>query len=450
VSELAVATLLMLAVATIANELHRFRVLTPLALLTVGHVLYIGFNPLVFLISPSKASYFVHLVSLGAEVHTSGIASLMLSANLFQLGCLGVSLYTAHRANELGRIPPVVHADEKLVNALFQLGLANVAFGFIGVIAIGIEYNGSPIGLYELGYGRRTEFLYTRSIEAFLLDLLQYGSVILIVAGVLARKRAALIVLVAMILHGTMMKSKFPVFYVSCAFGMATMLSGQLRTARSWMPLVAAGVVIASLSFARSAKEQNLVGMLERVQDNQQEWWESIGQPWNNDFPGAAAASYMVVNDPEPSLDPAPLREAFMVFVPRFIFDRGPSQADQFASHLYGGAYYPGAGMSWSLICDGYRLFGHLGVLAVGAIVAGLAARLAQDLKSFKASARQRAIVLVCITTPVFLVVPRTGFAGVFKLLAIVLTVSYLPVRWLGYDPSAAEAEAPTRGASKT
>jgi hypothetical protein len=424
--------LLVTAGLTIWMELRRFRFLTPLSLLTIGHVLYIALNPIVFLISPREATYFEHLVSLGARLTEVGIRNLLAAAVLFQGSCLVVAFVLFQRrgaAPELLRREPI---SPTLEAALLRLGWLNVAFGVVGIVLIGVQYNDSAIGLYQIPYGRRTEFLYFQSVLGFLLDMFQYGAVILVTVGLLTHRRYLPIVAFAVIIvHGAMMKSKYPVLYVSCAFATAAVLSGRLKAARGFLPLAVAAVVVASLSFARTSKDQDLGGMIAFVDDNRTEWWQHLGQPWNNDFPGASTTSYVVINTARPSSSVGPLRDAAMIFVPRFIHDRGPSQADLFAAELYGESYFAGAGLSWSLVCDGYNLLNFPGVALVGLLSAMLAASINPRRKT--RGWDERANVLVSLAAPVFLVAPRMGFAAAVKLLTMVLLVSYVPLPFLGY-----------------
>jgi hypothetical protein len=435
---LAIASIVLLAVMTIVVDARRTRTVAPLTLLTISNLLWVELNPSVWLFSPSDARYFGSLVSMIAEATEDGVVRVLFAGACFQFGLAAVAILFATRDEP--RVHTTVTLSDALARALYRLALALLALGLLGVVLIGLRYNGSPLGLYDLRYGKRTEFMYDISILSFMLDLVQYGAAVLVTTLILrGRNLLATGVLVGLILHATLMKSKFPILCVSTTFAAATFLSGRLRARRltTWLPLLLAATVLVSLSFARSAKEQDLTGMFEQVASNRDvAYQKTVGTIWENDFPGAAAASYIVMNTEDGSFNLRPLQEALMIFVPRFIYDRGPSQADEFAAHLLGArAYFAGAGISWSPVCDGYRLFGFVGVFVVALAIAFLGAALSSGLRSPSIAARERACVLACICAPCFILASRNSLGGTLKTTVITVFVGFLPTWLLGYRP---------------
>jgi hypothetical protein len=138
--------------------------------------------------------------------------------------------------------------------------------------------------------------------------------------------------------------------------------------------------------------------------------------------------SYLIVNDDNEGLSDEPLRETVMVFVPRFVFDRGSSQSDRYAQKLLRNEYFVGAGLAWSLVCDGYRMLGFVGVFVVGLLAAYIAHSANWRARSPDSRYREYWIVLMCVSTPIFLVAARAGVSSLLKTTVIVGTLTVVPL----------------------
>ncbi len=429
------AAILVTTLLTIVIESVRQRTITLLTLLTASNFAYVAVNPLVFVVSPTDAHYFSYLVDFGGAVTESGLTRLFVAMLCFQGACLIVAL--SNRAR------PVLQTSlsELAMTGFFRAGMLNMALGVIGIVLLGLRFNGNPLGLYQLAYGRRTEFIYSLGPLAFMLDLFQYGACIIIAAALSTGRwvRAAGVLLV-IVVHGLAMKSKFPIFYTSVVYAVALGLAPRKGRLRALAPLLVAGSVVASLSVLRSSREGTISGMFGYAQENQEQLTDTLAKPWENDLPGPAAVSYLVVNNTDDAFSIQPLTEVGLVLIPRIIYDRGMSQADAFAKEMYRNNYYTGAGMGWSMLCDGYRLLGLLGAFVVAAGVGGLGISLQRRIERGSSALREQALVLVPLVAPVFFLGPRLGLAVFLKIVLIVVVVSFAPYRV--FRPSARREDA--------
>jgi len=418
--------LLIAAVATLVIEVAEHRAPTPVALLTLGHLGYVALNPIIFLVSPASADYFVWMVETGADVTHAGIGRVLAAALLFQLGCLGVALLPKGNVKR-----PVLELDRDSTAGLIRAGYFLMALGAIGIISLGFSYNGSPLGMYAIAYGERTVYFFSRGPQAFLVELAKYGGSLLIAAYLLSKRPlAAGLILFLIALHGAGMKSKAPIIHALCVYLVAFFIATGRRRLRWLAPPGLALAVVLVLGVARSTRDSSLGAMFGFVQENQGLVMDSMTSPWANDLPGPAAASYLVVNASDEELSIEPLTETAVLLVPKFIYDRGLTQSDQFARKLFRGSYFTGSGMGWSLIADGFRLLGFAGVAFLAALLAALGARFQQIRAGASSLATHRAAILLCICAPTFLLAPRTGLAAFVKALLITCVVSLAPARF--------------------
>lgn len=411
--------LIAFATATLVVEFARQRNITPIALLTVGHLGYVALNPLICLVSPANTRYFIEMVNVGGAVVPEGLGRVFLAAAAFQLGCLVVSLVPSKAPARTA-----LELDPHIVSRFVRIAVVLLGLSAIGTVWLGILYEGSPLGLYRIPYGVRTEFIYELGPIAFMADLVQYGAALLVTILVLTgRTRLAVLVLGGVVLHSIGVKSKHPIVYVGCVFAVVSMLSGSGRIFRALVPLAAAALIVSGLGLARTTGDQGMGAMLGFLEENREQLYDEVSTPWSNDLPGPAAVSYLVVNSPNEEWSLAPLAEIITIFVPRLVVDRGPSQADSFARQTLRGEYFVGAGMGWSMVCDGYRSLGILGTGLAGALIAAVGSALARRSRVPRPAARLRATVYLCVASPLFLLGPRYGVAGFAKQLVILFVL---------------------------
>lgn len=426
VTHVAILLLLPAGLLTIWFEYRRRRALTPILLLTIGNLAYFAVNPYLFLVSPSDAEYFAYLVSLMNELTFEGVASLLLAAFAFQLGLLGVSLTT--RRQSMVSLQGSRNGEGLIsAKALTYLGIADVVVGLIGMVWMGIIYNGTPFGLYRLSYAEHGTFFHGASVPAFLLDVGKYGASLLMAVAVLDRRPVRVaVVFLAMTLHGVALKSKLPIFHIACVYAVAQSLSGAPNKMRALIPLGLAGLVIGALGILRGAED--IFAIPRFFDDNREVVMRSVSSPWENDFPGPAAAAYIVVNDPYQEWSMGPLWDVVTYFVPKFVVDRGLSVSELYSKRLLGSGWQPGLGPGWSLISDGYLMLGQTGVVLVGAFVGWLGRRVDQLRASNDDLRAECGRVFVCVSSPLFLFAPRAALASLLKVLLVVWVVSILPV----------------------
>lgn len=422
-----VMVLVLLIWLTIRHEHRRARSLTPLSLLSVGNLVYNAVTPIIFYYSPSSAIIFeLYVFDSGMVIQEAGLIRVILAATVFQVVCLGVSFGCGQNKN-LSRSDAI--NDMALVKAAFRVGLVMLLIGGAGVIWMGLIYNGHPWGLYEISYFERSALSRENSVPSFMLLLGIYGASQLIVVAILTdRLKIAVLILLAITLHGLGMKSKFPVFWILIVFLIAA-IGRKKYILRLLLPISFSALILSTMSILRGVEDWSDIPRYVEM------YWDLLGDtmatPWENDLPGPASMSYFIINNPKLEYTVEPIIEAFKLLIPKFVFDRGPVLADVWAEKMLGSQYEPGLGFGWSPICDGYLLGGLLGVALVAFMFARLA-RYIDDLRA-KGDGRMRDFfVLVGYTSaPFFLYGIRESTGGLIKQMLLLTILIWLPTLFL-------------------
>lgn len=410
-----------LALLTMWREHRRVGGVTLLSLLTLGNVLYGGLTPMIAYYWPERASVFNAYVSdAGMDVDEAGLFKVMLMVTLFQMVSLVVAL---GRPKEVKAIQLEGVSFKNAAAASIWVGWFMVFLGMTGVLWLGLTYNGSPLGLYQISYVERSPLFREHSSQAFLLLLGLYGASQLVVTYLMTRRlKAAGLILLLVTLHGIGIKSKFPIFWV-CLIFLVAAINERVNLRRMLLPMGAALLVLMTMSVLRDVEQlsvlPNFIAQnLEAVNGNAARFWE-------NDIPGPAAIAYFVINYSPSEYSIDPLIEIPKLLIPRFVYDRGAMIPDVWAAKMLGSSYAQGLGFGWSLLCDGYLIAGWLGVIVVGYGVS----RLARYLTDLKFSSRQLFISTVVgySAAPLFFLGERESAAGLVKALLIIAVVLWVP-----------------------
>lgn len=395
--------------------------ITLISMLTVGYVLYGGVTPIITYYWPEATPIFNSYVNdTGMNVDEAGLLKVMIMVTLFQLASLVVAFGRSKKAMS---IKLKKCSSENAAAASIFVGWLMVFLGLAGVVWLGLTYNGSPFGLYQISYAERSPLFREHSSQAFLLLLGLYGASQLVVSYLMTRRlKAAALVLLLVTLHGLGIKSKFPVFWVCFIFFVAA-IGERVNLRKILLPMGIALLVLMTMSVLRGA--ESLSDLPYYISENLEEVNGNATRLWENDIPGPASITYFLINySPfEHSIDP--LLEIPKLLVPRFVYDRGAVVSDVWAAKMMGSSYEPGLGFGWSLLCDGYLLADWLGVIIVSYGVS----RLARYIADLKFAGWQPFVFTVAGYTaaPLFFYGTRESAAGLVKALLVMAVVLWVP-----------------------
>lgn len=421
----AAACFLVLALVTLVADYRRTRRVTLLSVLTLGNMAYGALTPAIYHFSPESASIFGKYVrDAGVSIEDAGLLRVMLAAVIFQAVCCLVAL----RGRAERDSGPVGLVAPEVTSRSITLGWVLMAVGALGVAWMGVIYNGSLIGLYEISYAHRSGLSRQNSIPAFMLLLGIMGASQLIVAYLLAgRTRMAILVFLLITLHGLGMKSKLPVLMVLLVF-LAVVVGMRKNVARLLLPMVTAGLLLMTMSVLRDV--DRISEIPDYVRANREALKAKLPAPWQNDVPGPASIVYFVLNSDVPAFSPEPAAEVLKLLVPRFVWERGDTLADQWARRMLGSSYQPGMGFGWSPLCEGYLLAGWFGI-AVVAFVLTMAARSIDGLRDrTQGRLRELSMIVAYACVPLFFLASRESLGALVKQLVFAGVFVWLPT-WL-------------------
>jgi hypothetical protein len=408
---------------TLVKEYQRARSITPLSLLTVGNVLYSALTPVISHFEPESTVVFDRYVSeAGMLIDETGLIRAILAATLFQLGCLGVALMGADKSNS-GCVK--VQNSGAAIQAATLVGWFMFLVGVVGVVWLGLKYNGNPWGLYQIAYVERSPLFLENSTQSFLILVGMYGASQLVVAFLMAdRLKMAAVILLMIALHGFGIKSKFPVFWVLCVF-MIAVINERKNVFKFLLPVGISVMLLLTMSMLRGI--ENLSELPEHILMNQEEIGSYATRFWENDIPGPASITYYVINDRSVEYTLDPLLEIPKLLIPRPLYDRGAALSDVWAAKMMGINYEPGLGFGWSLLCDGFLAAGWFGVM----LIAYCIARLARYISELKTSTRGNLFFFYSMASytcgPIFLYGIRESAGGLVKALLIMAVLLWLP-----------------------
>lgn len=415
--------LLLLVSLTVIGEYHRTRTLTLVSLLSLGNILYMGVTPALYHYFPESVSLFEHFVSdTGMTIEESGLLRMLMAATIFQLVCLCVSLGGGRKRIHLDAIN-----NKSVLRAAITVGWTLMSIGALGVVWLGLKYNGHPWGLYEISYFERTTLTRDNSLQAFMLLLGMYGAAHIIVVYLLSnRKKMAVLILLAMVLHGLGMKSKFPIIWVLLVFLVVT-IGQRKQLFQLFIPIGFAVLILSTMSALRGF--ENVADLPEYIETHWDLLVTTAAAPWNNDLPGPASVTYYALNS-DVDYTVRPVTEILWLMVPRFLFDRGPVLPDVWAEKMLGSGYQPGLGFGWSSICDGFLLLGWLGIGLVAFVYAVLA-RYIDNLRTKGGKYEEVFMIVVYCSAPFFLFGMREMLGGLIKQMIIMTALIWLPTLYL-------------------
>jgi hypothetical protein len=423
---LALGLLVVLVVLTVRAEFRRARSPTALALAAIGNLMYVAVAPSLYHYSPENALIFeAYLYEAGLAVTDAGLTRVLLAGSLFQGVCLAVSMGST--GPQEARQPRAID-DPFVLRAASLWGWALVGVGLLGALWMGLKYNGSPLGLYQIAYVERAELARTYYVQFFLLIIGQYGAAQLVAAYLLAHQpgRAALLLL-GVTLHGLGMKSKFPIFWVVLVFVLVA-VTQRGRVLRRLVPIGVSVVVLSTMSFLRGFEK--LSELPEYVPAYWDLIWGTAIRPWDNDLPGPASIVYFVLNSGAASFSLRPVTEVLWLLVPRFIYERGPVLADVWAKRMIGAGWEPGQGLGWSPLCEGYLLAGWAGIALV-ALAFALIARKIDRLGTSAGEHHDFFVIVAFCSAPFFLLGLRESTGGLIKGLLTAAVVVWVPTFYL-------------------
>jgi preprotein translocase subunit SecG len=410
-----------LALLTLWREYWRAGGGTLLSLLTVGNVLYGGLTPMIAYYWPERTSIFnAYVNDAGMEVDEAGLFKVMVMVTLFQLASLFVAL---GKSKEAKSIKLEEGSSRNAAAASIFVGWFMILVGIAGAVWLGLTYNGSPWGLYQISYAERSPLFREHSSQAFLLLLGLYGASQLVVSYLMTgRAKVAALVLLLVTLHGIGIKSKFPIFWVCFIFLITAIVEG-VKLRKMLLPMGIALLVLMTMSVWRGA--ERLSDLPDYIATYQEEVNGNAIRFWENDIPGPASITYFTINYSPVEYSIDPLLEIPKLLIPKFVYDRGAVVSDVWAAKMMGSSYEPGLGFGWSLLCDGYLLAGWLGVIVVGYGVS----RLARYLTDLKFAGRQPFIsaVMGYTAAPLFFYGVRESAAGLVKALLVMAVVLWVP-----------------------
>jgi hypothetical protein len=416
----------MLVLVTIILEFRRRKRITLLAIFSMGNVLYNVLTPALFFYAPDSVMAFqMYVNDAGLEIHETGLVRVILAACVFQLGILFVSCRKRQKSDMLRSDPIKCNA---VYRAALFVGWIMLLLGLIGVVWLGVKYNGHLMGLYEISYFERSFLALENSQQAFLINLGMYGAAQLIVVYLLTdRTKLAVLILLVMTLHGIGMKSKFPVFWILLVF-VGVVIGRRKKIFRMLLPIAFTTLVLATMSVLRGG--QNLSELPQLIGTS----WELIGTtaatPWGNDIPGPAAMTYYVFNS-EVDFTIAPITDTMKILIPKAILDRGMLLSEIYAKKMIGSGYMQGLGFGWPLICDGFLLLGWPGVGLFSTIVA-LLARYVEDGRARMSEKSRDFLNVVCYSfTPFALYSIRESMGGLVKAILVMAVLIWLPTWFL-------------------
>lgn len=417
------AIFVILVLLTLLREYRRTRSITLLSLLTVGNVLYSAVTPAIFYYVPESAVIFeMYVFDAGMNIDESGLIRVMLAATLFQLVCMCVSFSGSQIR---GNIYFDSISSKALVKYSTRVGWCLMLIGAVGVVWMGLAYNGNPWGLYEVSYFDRSGLSRQNSLASFMLLLgIQGASQLIVVFLLTDRAKMAVFILLMVTLHGLGMKSKFPVFSVLFVF-LVVAIGRRRDVFRLLMPIALVGLILMTMSFLRGV--DNLSDIPAYIAMNKEELGATTAAPWENDIPGPSSMAYFIINGNSIDFTFEPILEIVKLLVPKFVYDRGDMLADEWAKKMLGSQYQPGMGFGWSPICEGFLLAGWVGVILVAFVFARLA-RYVDDLKNNGGGKLQELSIIVSYScAPLFLYAIRESMGGLVKQLLLVTLFVWMP-----------------------
>jgi hypothetical protein len=413
-------TFVVLVWLTIQREYRRSNGVTLISFVSIGNIVYMGLTPALWFWARDTAAVFDNYVwDAGLTVDETGLVRLLIAAVLFQFICVCVSLSASRK-----RSPPLTtFADKRFIRIAICMGLVLIAVGLVGVVLMGVKYNGHPWGLYEIAYFDRAPLARDNPVGAFLLLMLIYGAAQLIVVFVFSgRIFYAAVLLFALTAHGLAMKSKFPIFWVLIVF-LAVAVGRRRNFIRIGVPFIVSGMVLGAMSVLRGA--ENLADLPDLLSTSGDAVLIALASPWGNDIPGPVSIAYYVINS-HVDFTFRPIFEILLLLVPGFVVDRGPVLSDIWAQKMMGYSYEPGLGFGWSPICDGFLLGGYVGVALVAAAFVGIA-RSMDKLAAKPGPSREFFVMVMYSSTPFLLYGMRESLGGLIKGLLVMVLLVWLP-----------------------
>jgi len=413
-------TFVVLVWLTVKREYRRSNGITLISVFSIGNMIYFGLTPALWFWARDSAVRFDNYVSdAGLTVDETGLARLLIAAALFQFIGLCVSLNASRKKD-----PAVTEfADKRFIGIAIRMGLVLIAVGLVGVVLMGVKYNGHPWGLYEIAYVERAPLARDNPLGAFLLLMLMFGATQLIVVFVLSgRIFYAVTLLFALTIHGLGMKSKFPIFWVLIVF-LGAAIGRRKNLVRIGVPFIVSVLVLGAASVLRGA--QNLADLPDYLSTSGDAVLIALASPWENDIPGPVSIAYYVINS-NVDFTIQPILEIPLLLVPRFVVDRGQVLSDTWQEKMMGYDYEPGLGLGWSPICDGFLLGGYVGV-ALGALAFVGIARGIDKLAAKPGPSREFFVMVMYSSTPFFVYGVRESLGGLIKQLLVMTLLVWLP-----------------------
>ncbi|CAH2032346.1 O-antigen polysaccharide polymerase Wzy [Trichlorobacter ammonificans] len=415
---------IVLVIVTVFVEFRRMRRITLCSMLSFGNVLYNALTPALCFYEPQVVWAFeLYVNDAGLEINELGLVRSMLAACVFQLGILIVACLGKKK-----NIEKSISSNSKhIYRAATVVGMFLLLLGVAGVMWIGLKYNGQLMGLYKITYFERSALALNNPAQAFLMNLGIYGAAQLIVVFLLTdRPKWAVSVLLMMTLHAVGMKSKFPVFWVLLVFS-GVVVFEKKSIIRMLVPIGFTALILSSMSFLRGV--QNISELPLYIATYWEEIGEVVSNPWGNDIPGPSAMTYYVLNT-QPDFTIAPIWDTIKIMIPSSLVDRGMLLPEIYAEKMIGSGYAKGLGFGWPLICDGFLLFGWIGIGLFSGIVS-LLARFVETGHSRMTETSKILLKIICFSlTPFALYSIRESMGGLIKALVVMSVLVWLPT-WL-------------------
>lgn len=417
------AIFVMLVSWTLIREYRRTGRITLLSILTLGNISYGVVTPVIAYYSPDSAVIFrKYVFAAGVSVDESGLIRVILAATIFQLACLCVSIAGKPDREE---ITPNPLSDGVLIKQAIRIGWGLMLVGAVGVVWLGMIYNGHLLGLYEISYSDRSGLSRQNSVAAFMLLLGVLGASQLIVVFLLAdRVKTAIFILLLVALHGLGMKSKFPVFSVLFIF-LVVAIGRRRNVIRLLAPVILTGIVLMTMSILRDVDKISEIPRYLAM--NKEAIRAKAPAPWENDIPGPSSMMYFIINNDSVGYTFAPALEAVKLLIPKFVHDRGDTLADEWAKKMLGNQYQPGMGFGWSPLCEGFLLAGWVGIFLIAFVLAKLAWYIDNLRRNAGGRLRELAIIVTYSCAPMFFLANRESLGALVKQLLLVAVCVWLP-----------------------
>lgn len=405
-------SLVLFSFLTLRREYKLFGGVSLLSLLTVGNFMYGGLTPIIAFYWPVGAFIFdAYVRDAGMIVDASGLINVIIIVILFQL-----SLWIASLRFVDGRsisFKSRFSLGNPFSIASILIGLVVFFLGLAGVVWVGLVFNGSVGGLFDIPYEQRSPFFRGNPLPAFLLLIGLFGVAQLMVTLILVERfKAALVTLFLLIAYSLAVGSKLPLLWGVIVFLFTAMNCG-VRLGRVVLPAVLSILVLASLSGVRSG-----VPFFQAAAQGGFEFW-------NNDIPGPSSITYFLINSGNNEFTLDPLVSIFRILVPSFVSSRGQLLPDVWAEKMVGSNYESGIGFGWSVLLDAYLFLGFFGVFFTGYLL-GRTAIYLDAWRSRNPPSFMRLIILNC-SAPLFFLCFRESIAGAVKTAVVLLIVIWIP-----------------------